>query len=197
MKVLMINNIAGVSSTLINELNKNNVETKLISTYDDYGFYLMYPEYTKNYKNIKLQWFNVLKECRKYDIIHINYTDNLIKHVKRYYPNKKVVMHYHGSDIRHRHLEKRDRWYKADLKLISTPDLRFNDFLYLENPVDINHFNRKSNEKNNRALYLKRYFENNEGLELAKEICNNNGYVLTHLDLTKNKVLYPYMPKFL
>jgi len=61
----------------------------------------------------------------KFDIIHIHGSDKTLKILKLTLPykNKKIIIHYHGSDIRGRWEEKKKRWKYADKIIVSTPDL--------------------------------------------------------------------------
>jgi len=59
--------------------------------------------------------------------------------LKTIYPWKKIVLHYHGTDIRGRWKEKRKYWSRADLIIVSTQDLLEGapeNAHYLPNPVD-------------------------------------------------------------
>ncbi len=83
--------------------------------------------------------------ARRFDVIHVHMLDKLVPALKAIYPRKKVVLHYHGSDIRGRWCERRRFWKAADLILVSTPDLLEGApadacVRYLPNPVDTDLF---------------------------------------------------------
>ena len=87
-----------------------------------------------------------LLKARKYDIIHVHMLDKLIPILKIVYPWKKIILHYHGSDIRGKWRQKQKYWRRADLIIVSTPDLLEGapeNTHYLPNPVDTELFKPK------------------------------------------------------
>jgi glycosyltransferase involved in cell wall biosynthesis len=79
---------------------KQGVESKVIAIADKYGI----KEYYKN--NVifvdKENFYSAsLNESASYDIIHIHSVDALVYKLRRRYGNrKKIVLHYHGTDLR-------------------------------------------------------------------------------------------------
>lgn len=80
-----------------------------------------------------------LWKARTYDIIHTHSLEGIGKFIKHIWHGKKVVMHFHGSDIRGKWSDKEQYWKCADKVLVSTEDLLQDapsDATYLPNPVD-------------------------------------------------------------
>lgn len=134
LKILHVWEVAGVASTLSRHLAPLGYDCKVICSDkgDPFGF-------TENHINHSKPLTAVLliAEAIKYDLLHIHFHDELLPLLRRVYPLKPMVMHYHGSDIRgkdrsqfHRH---------ADAILYSTRDLRpyLPDYAeFLPNPVE-------------------------------------------------------------
>ena len=79
-------------------------------------------EYTLVWDNRASIWLmKCVLKSRNYDIIHLHSGIQWLPYYRFIYPNKKIVLHLHGTKIR-------GRWNKvnlskADLILVSTPDL--------------------------------------------------------------------------
>jgi len=82
--------------------------------------------------------------ARKFDILHVHSFDKIVPFLKLFYPRKPIILHYHGTDIRGKWLQKMKYWSKADIVLCSTPDLLDNKISklasYQPNPVDTDLF---------------------------------------------------------
>jgi hypothetical protein len=87
----------------------------------------------------------VTKKAREYDIIHVHSISKIIPDLRKRYPNKTIILHYHGSDVRGA--------VKTSLQLSgeelsdaiigSTEDLQphvGSKMLHVPNPVDTEHF---------------------------------------------------------
>ena len=141
--------------------------------------------------------------ARKFDLIHIHSFDRFLKLVKLVYPHKPVVLHYHGTDIRGRWEEKRKYWSRADLVLVSTPDLLDGapkEAIYLPNPVDTELFKPVGEKTPNTALFIfTREYEKRGYMHLrwAEEKAEEMGLKLTVLDRDKNPIPYTRFPNFL
>jgi hypothetical protein len=93
-------------------------------------------------------------KAKRYDVIHIHSLFKIIPELRKKYPDKKLILHYHGSEVRTKvgsldplRLEAED---KSDIILVATPDLvnylTNSNPKYIPNPVDTEHFFKKSNE---------------------------------------------------
>ena len=100
MKILHINDQAGVACILAKFQEKQGVESKVIAIADKYGI----KDYYKN--NVifveKENFYTAsLNESASYDIIHLHSVDALVYKLRRRYGNrKKIILHYHGTDLR-------------------------------------------------------------------------------------------------
>lgn len=153
MKILHINDQAGVACILAKFQEKQGVKSKVIAIADKYGI----KEYYKNNVILvkKENFYNTsLNESASYDIIHLHSVDALVYKLRRKYGNKKkIILHYHGTDLRGNYkksislalrlkrvgIKMKNRlwlirnWYTgsiqetmqrlADIVLVSTPDL--------------------------------------------------------------------------
>jgi hypothetical protein len=102
LKVLHIHDQAGVACILAKYQRMNNIQSKVLSsnTIDKYGILKFY----KNYVDI-INRANFIEYClaeAKYaDIIHIHSVEQLVIKIRKVFGNsKKIILHYHGTDIR-------------------------------------------------------------------------------------------------
>ena len=126
MKVLHICNVAGVGGYLAEFMAKYYEIKSLVLITGRYNDHKLSTEFVKNLDcNYKEFFVRCWLKGLFFDIIHIHGEDKTLKLLKETLPykNKKVIIHYHGSDIRGRWKEKRDRWKYADKIIVSTPDL--------------------------------------------------------------------------
>jgi hypothetical protein len=134
-----------------------------------------------------------LLKARNFNIVHIHYADSLLPWFRRVYPHKKLVMHYHGDDIRRKWKQKQNRWKHANVILYSTSDLEDaetpENAVHLPNTVDTELFRpywpyRARQAKS--ALTFTHYAD-----DLAKELANQHNLALTIMQRT---VAYAEMP---
>lgn len=59
----------------------------------------------------------------KYNILHFHALDRWLGFYKAIFPDKLLIIHYHGSHIRGKWEERRGHWRHADHIIVSTPDL--------------------------------------------------------------------------
>jgi hypothetical protein len=108
MKILHINDQAGVACILAKYQRYNGIESKVLLTnslltnykFDKFGIFKFY----KDYVNI-IQGSNYVDYCiseaQDTDVIHIHSMEELvIKMRKKFGNSKKIILHYHGTDIR-------------------------------------------------------------------------------------------------
>ena len=74
-----------------------------------------------------------------YDIVHVHAYDRFLLYLDRlklrFIYRKPIVLHYHGNNIWGKWKQKKYVWSKADLILVSTPDL------YKESPLEYRNSN--------------------------------------------------------
>ncbi|MEM4274803.1 MAG: hypothetical protein QXK74_01095 [Candidatus Nitrosocaldaceae archaeon] len=110
MKILHVWDVAGVSVTLAKFMDRmyaTNSSIMMRRVFDPFNFVDEKYLYDSSARDFLI---NTVFSARKYDIIHIHSIDKpLFLKALRYLYNKKIILHYHGTEIRDRWLEKRDR----------------------------------------------------------------------------------------
>src|SRR5688572_3827882 len=101
MKILHLNDQAGVSCVLAKYQNKLGNDAKVIKVSDDkYGIYEYYHDYIQLVRQDEFIEKS-LQEAKYYDIIHVHSSSGMIFVLrKKYGTSKKVILHYHGTEIR-------------------------------------------------------------------------------------------------
>jgi len=198
-KVLHIWDNAAVSCVLAKFTKPYGYESRVIKRkkFDPFGVIKYYNQ--KYIANIAGPLFIIAaaKIASQADIVHIHSIFKLVPMIK----NAKVILHYHGSDLR-RNLDSEKRKYcesKADMILVSTPDLMQEGFNYLPNPVDTDLFKPQYHiEKNNKALTFSiRYLD----MDLINHDVNMqhilDGMHHDIIDREKDPISYEKMPELL
>jgi hypothetical protein len=205
-KILHIFNTAGVSNVLNYFLNsypeKHNFSSKLITRlyYETFGFSEYYNDKIFKRRD-EIFYAYLLLIAKKYDILHLNTTDKFLPFIRKAFKNKKIILSYHGTDIRGK-VNEREEYYKhADFVSVSTKELSQDKFEYIPNIIDFNHFNLKDNKKiiRNEALFLYLGKHEIEAYEKVKKLLKSH---YKDLNLTVHKrwedpIPYKNMPKFL
>jgi len=103
MHILHVWDQAGVAYTLAKyqqELQKNDAKVIMIGNYNKYGIIDFYKQYIVN---VTLEEFTekCIEKAKSADIIHIHSRiDILLKLRQKFGRSKKIILHYHGTDIR-------------------------------------------------------------------------------------------------
>jgi len=139
--VLHVWNTAGVACTLAKWTNKlygAHTEVYAMEKHNRFG-HLTYGEPCPN----EHFQYRVIQNIPNFDIVHLHEFDAFANKIKKFYPEKPLVLHYHGSDIRGLWRRKRRHWEHANAILVSTRDLLKGAperATYLHNPVDLEIF---------------------------------------------------------
>jgi len=143
MKILHIWSCAGVSCLIAKYMDsRHDTQSDVIITekWDKIGL----NEYrTTKIKSKPMFGLRGLAMAREYDIIHVHYHSIFIPFLKILY-KKPVIMHFHGSDVRHNWPARLKRIKNADIIIVSTPDLLTGSpqgTSWIPNPVDTVRFN--------------------------------------------------------
>jgi len=206
-KVLHVFNTAAVPQTIVKYLTKLNVKADVLSRqiYDEKSqMSQLYPDLQLISGSAKKFKLYTLLKCRKYNIIHVHVADDLVLLIKKFYPRKKIVLTYHGTDIREAWANKKKYWKHADFITVSTKDLLDGappTVQHTPNPIDMDHFIRKNNFIPSSALYINitRFSKNlQKPLEIAKEEAKKRNLSLTVWEREKWGFLpYHLFPRFL
>lgn len=202
-RVLHVLDIAGVPSIISHYYNKlgkgkstliyhekNSVSSSISRFYDGRSF--------KKYRNL-LMWG--ILNCSKFDIIHIHGAEIIIPMFKLF--RKKIVLHYHGSDINEKkRSESKKRIFcrsMADLIIFNGKKMEENIITnkkvrkeYLPNIIDTEHFS-KNIQKDPIALS---FVSSNLDKEKTRLAINKFGKT-TILDLDFQQTPYSLMPQLL
>ncbi|HSF50865.1 MAG TPA: hypothetical protein VLA74_08910 [Nitrososphaeraceae archaeon] len=227
MKILHLNDQAGVSCVLAKYQNKLGNDAKVIKVSDDkYGIY----EYYHNYVQLVRQDEFIeksLQEAKYYDIIHVHSSFGMIFSLrKKYGTSKKIILHYHGTDIRGSdNFDQRKREYNENLLLtilkiiknkkinhssrqrlaqilsdnvlISQKDLS----IYVKNakyiPIPIDLDHFYKNENHNKRKALLFKTERSNIKKTLETITNNFNFSVEVHDRISNPIKYSKMPEFL
>jgi hypothetical protein len=108
MKILHINDQAGVACILAKYQRDNRIESKVLLfdsiltnyKFDRFGILKFYKDYVDIVKGINYLDY-CISEAKDADIIHIHSMEELVVKIRKIYGNsKKIILHYHGTDIR-------------------------------------------------------------------------------------------------
>ncbi len=158
--VLHIWNTAGVASTIAKYQRKIlGWDTWVITRkkYDPYGL-TIYGQACECGR-VMFYLYTIFKSVR-YDVIHIHSRDEFLRILntpRRVGLYKCLVIHYHGSEIRNKWSARREYWSKADIIMVSTPDLLRDaprNAFYIPNPVDTELFRPLHMKRKNKALVI-------------------------------------------
>lgn len=227
MRILHILDAAGVACIYSKYQRMQGHDAKVIwnkDVADKYGIYNFYKDYLINVTYGKFTE-TCLKEGETADVIHVHgYIDILFELRKKLQRQKKIILHYHGTDIRglkkqelpHRSLLsdtaiRLKMLYRkkighiraqklADAVCVSTPDLLplVRSGIHIPIPIDTEHFSPKNNSKGK----LKDSFTINSevtNIQRALDLCKKNQINLDIevIDRTKNPILYANIPDFI
>jgi glycosyltransferase involved in cell wall biosynthesis len=227
MRILHILDAAGVACIYSKFQQTKGHESKVIwnkDVGDKYGIYDYYKDYIINVSYAEFTE-RCLAEGKTADVIHVHgFIDILFKLHKKFHKSKKIILHYHGTDIRglnrqvlpHRSrlsdtVIRLKRLYRkkighskaqklADAVCVSTPDLLplVRNGIHIPIPIDTYHFK----PDNNSSVELKEAFTINSevtNIQWALDYCKKNGINLNIevFDRTKNAIMYKDIPDFI
>jgi hypothetical protein len=108
MKVLHINDQAGVACILAKYQRVNGIDSKVLSSnsilitykFDKSGILKYYKDYVDVVEGTNFVNY-CISEAREADVIHIHSMEELVIKMRKTFGNsKKIILHYHGTDIR-------------------------------------------------------------------------------------------------
>jgi len=198
MRILHIWDIGGDSYLLAKYQKKIGHKTEVIKRegYNPYGIVEFYGgKEQKTILSVGEFYLNVLLKSRNFDIIHIHCIYKLVPFLRKFYPKKKIILHYHGSDCRMTPPQKRLKAEKmSNIVLLSTPDLKkyVPDGKYVPNPIDTEHFKQKTPKSTKAFTILVR--ENK--LETIKNFLSKNNYDVEFdvVNADQSPIRYANMP---
>ena len=102
MKILHINDIAGVACILAKYQRFNDIESKVLSPnkIDKFGILKFYKDYVNVVEPLNFAEY-CISEAKEADVIHIHSMEDLVIKMRKTFGNsKKIILHYHGTDLR-------------------------------------------------------------------------------------------------
>lgn len=145
MKILHIWDQAGVACILAKHHRRMGHEVRILKRagYDPFGISQFYGEPLVEMDGKAFLKY-AMKEAADYDVVHVHTLYKILPALRKKYRDKKLILHYHGSEARDRQGDplKAEAESKADAILGSTDDLRdfVDNIIYAPNPVDTEHF---------------------------------------------------------
>ena len=125
MRILHVEDAAAVACILAKYQNQiPGCESRVIKLdkYDKFGFYEFYREFVTLVTSEEQFLNSVLEEAKSVDVIHVHSRVELIPKLRKTFgKSKKIVLHYHGTDIRgigKQKLPHRSRQSDAAIRLI-------------------------------------------------------------------------------
>jgi glycosyltransferase involved in cell wall biosynthesis len=208
MNILHVWDQAGVACILAKYQRRlgHNVSILKRKGYDPFDIFTFYKETLYDLDGKKFINF-VIEESKNFDIIHIHSLYKIVPQIRKKYKDKIIIIHYHGSELRnglidhslHKLIEEVDK--KSNLAFLATPDLikyESEKRMYIENPVDMEHFKPMIQDKQNEDTFLAFKTNQIDINALNNYLQKNNIKInLTIHDRTINPISYTNMPSFL
>lgn len=146
MKILHIWDQAGVACVVAKHHRRAGHEVTVLKRagYDPFGIFHFYGERLVDLDG-KAFLKRAIDESREYDVIHVHSLYKIIPELRKKYPAKKLILHYHGSEVRKMTKDPIQKKAEGDCNCIcgSTQDLApyvASTMVYIPNPVDTEHF---------------------------------------------------------
>jgi hypothetical protein len=145
MRILHVWDQSGVACILAKHHRQAGHDVRILKRagYDPFGISHFYGEPLMDMDGKSFLKY-VMKEAKDYDVVHVHTIYKTIPDLRRKYRDKKLVLHYHGSEARGRQGDplKSEAESKADAVVGSTADLKdfANNLVHVPNPVDTDHF---------------------------------------------------------
>ena len=201
MKILHVWDIGGDSYIAAKYQQKLGHESDVIknSGFNPYGLVEFYggKEFNQRFWVGEFYTFSILK-ARKYDLIHVHCLYKMIPSLRRLYPKKKIILHYHGIDCRLTPPKKRVKAEAmADKILLSTPDLKefVPDGVYVPNPIDVELFSNETPKSDKAFTSLVRHHSK----DLIEKYLKVNNFDLEFdvINTNESPIRYEDMPNFM
>jgi glycosyltransferase involved in cell wall biosynthesis len=176
----------------------HDVEILKRTRYDPFGISQFYSEPLLDLDGKSFLKY-VVKQADGYDVVHVHTIYKVIPELRKKYRDKKLVLHYHGSEIRGRQSDpiRMEAEEKSDIILGSTQDLKdyVKGIVYVPNPVDTEHF-RPVSRRGDRAFTIRRSITDTQWmLDYLKK--NNFDLEVEMVERSTNPIPYAQVPSFL
>jgi hypothetical protein len=205
MKILHVWFTAGIPMIISKYQRKSGHKSNVIlrEKLDTMQFNQYYKELsilTKGYKRFVL---STILQARKYEVIHIHgFAYPLVRYLRWFYKKKKIVLTFHGTEVRGKWAQRKKIMGKADLVTVATEDLLEGapeGVIYVKNPVDMELFGRKNkyHEKTALFIYCGEKPEQDLSLEVARKEAEKRGLQLAVQYRSEWSIPNKLFPRFL
>lgn len=206
MKILHLYDTAGSSSIIAKYQRKlgHEVHVVTIKRLDAFGISAYYDSLLFDGRAFAFYW-NCLKLARNYDTIHVHSLSRIIPYLRLRYPHKKIIIQFHGTDLRKPDTFKRNLAMKmSDAIFITTKDLfsfltpqQVRKAYYTPNVADVEMFSPLKNRPAKDA-WLSLFHGGVWDNTMDKETLQQHGIInIENVDRTKASVKYWEMPNLL
>jgi hypothetical protein len=206
MKILHLYDTAGSSSIIAKyqRMLGHEVDVITIKRLDAFGISAYYNSILFDGSALAFYW-HCMKLARNYDVIHVHSLSRIIPYLRLRHPQKKIIIQFHGTDLRKADAFKRNLAMKiSDAIFITTKDLfsfltprQFKKAYYTANVADVEMFSRMK-EKPTKDAWLSLFHGGVWDNVIDKEILLQHDIInIESLDRTKASVRYWEMPKLL
>jgi hypothetical protein len=198
MRVLFLWNTAGVMTPVIEWMNENGHEARVIMrNFEGYKGLVPEIEAAIMVETPRQFYSTIIRQIRGFnpDAIHVDSSMISLVISRMVALRKPIVLLYHGTEVRGRkniHSEAK----LADMITVSTQDLKQYG-IWIDRPVMTKFRYQGGREKRTAIMfYSSHYMKDNR--ELAKSWCEQRGIILTIFDWGMNSIIpHDEMPKFL
>jgi hypothetical protein len=200
MNILHIWDQAGVACILAkhHRMAGHNVTILKRTGYDPFGISKFYSEPLLDMDGKSFLKY-ALKQAANYDMIHVHTLYKIIPDLRKKYRDKKLVLHYHGSEARDRQDDplRAEAESKADVILGATEDLAefVGNIIHVPNPVDTEHFTEGASPKDKAFTIKTPRGDTQWVLDYLKS--NNINLQVEVIDREANPISYAQIPAFL
>ena len=200
MNILHIWDQAGVACILAKHHRRADHSVTILKRtgYDPFGISRFYDEPLLDMDGKSFLKY-ALKQAANYDVIHVHTLYKIIPDLRNKYRDKKVVLHYHGSEARDKQADplKTEAESKADIILGATEDLAeyVGNLVHVPNPVDTEHFTEAASLKDKAFTIRTPRADTQWVLDYLKS--NNINLQVEVIDRDANPISYAQVPTFL
>jgi hypothetical protein len=200
MKILHVWDQAGVACVLAKHHRRMGHDVSILKRagYDPFGISQFYGEPLLDMDG-KSFLKHAVKQAAGYDIVHVHTIYKVIPELRKKYPDKRLVLQYHGSEVRGRQSDpfRAEAEKKSDAIIGSTQDLKdyVDGIAYVPNPVDTEHF-KPDGRLGDRAFTISRSITDTKWmLDYLK--MNNVDLEVETVERSANPIPYAQVPDFL
>ncbi len=184
----------GINYLLMSYMDRfYGTRSRMVASTEFDPFGMTPPEWKRDYSGHSRYRFNfdVAREALYADVVHVHSLDKVVPMLSLL--GCRVVLHYHGTDIRGKWPEKKGLWECADRILVSTRNLLDGapkHAKYQPNPIDVDRFKPDPDLSLHRAALHFNY----GAVDLAKQIADNHDLRLV---VREKGIPYAELPQIL